>query len=105
MSDHECVRCHQCDSCPACAADALDREVVANDGLRAQRDRYEAALREIAKETCVLVLMGAFACRPTDNPCGLCRARTALAGGQPSVRERLGRDKTVPGHPGDPELL
>ena len=32
------------------------------------------------------------------------KALSKTEGGK-SVRERLGRDKTVPGHPGDPELL
>lgn len=47
MSGHECTaRCLQCGSCPECAADALDREVVETDRLRAalaeaQRERDE----------------------------------------------------------------
>jgi len=48
VSDHECVRCIQCDSCPVCAADALDREVVANEELRAENERLRKELQGVA---------------------------------------------------------
>jgi hypothetical protein len=81
---------------------------------RARAARYEAALRPFVDPESYST--SEIECRRNAEmdwcavhsfrwPCPVGEARAALAGGGASVRERLGRDKTVPGHPGDPELL
>jgi hypothetical protein len=60
--------------------------------LLAQRDRYEAALREIAKGDCHL--NGITGCKgwplPRERWCGLCVAREALAAAQEGTGLDLG---------------